>query len=82
MRSKLQTPKPHVPGLARQRINLVLRDLLVLLGGMAIVAGCWLASQPLGLIVGGLAAGAIGIVGQMDFERRQAEEARNRRLGI
>jgi len=64
-----------------KKINIIVRDALVLTGSAAVIAGCSLAWLPLGLIVGGLALGFLGIAGQMEVERRHAEDARKRRLG-
>ncbi len=64
-----------------KQVNVFLRDALLLAGGAAIVAGCWLAWMPAGLIVGGLALGFLAIAGQMEVNRRQAQEERDRRLG-
>jgi hypothetical protein len=63
-------------------ISLVLRDILVLVGGTAIVAGFWMAWHPLGLVVGGLTLGFLGIAGQIEADRRRADTERNRRLGV
>ena len=57
-----------------KKVSIFLRDALVLAGSTAIIAGCCLAWLPLGLIVGGLALGFLGIAGQMEHERRVAEE--------
>ncbi len=64
-----------------KQTSIILRDSLVLIGAVAIIAGCWYAWHPLGLIVGGLALGFLGIAGQIECERRREEEARARRLG-
>ncbi len=70
------------PRMSPKNVNVILRDALVLIGGAAIVAGCWLAYAPAGLVVGGLALGFLGIAGEMEQQRRRDEEARRRREGL
>lgn len=65
-----------------QKIYRVLRDCLVAGGFLAIVAGCWCAWPPAGLIMAGFSMATLGIGGHLDMERRRGEEERNRRMGL
>ena len=60
----------------------ILRDLAILLGAGCLIAGCWYAWPPLGLIVLGGALAAFGVLSQMDCDRKRAEEEYRRSRGL
>jgi hypothetical protein len=66
----------------KPRLSALLRDSLVLSGAACAVLGAYLAWRPLGLIVGGLAMAAFGIMWEMDRQRRIERDQQNRRDGI
>ena len=66
----------------KTRLPILFRDAAVLAGTACLVSGCWLAWHPLGLIAGGLATLAFGMLWEADQQRRREIDERNRRNGV
>lgn len=60
----------------------ITRDVLVVAGSAAIIAGLAKISLPLSLIVGGLAMALLGVGWEIDRQHRAEIDRRNRRDGV
>lgn len=65
-----------------KRIPEIIRDVLILGGIGGIVTGCWWIWPPLGLIVAGVVAVALGVLWQEAVKEARQKQEHEKRSGL